>query len=140
MEPSRTSLASRTHFEVLGFGLKGQVPGLETSSSRKLPCPWPRTALCSLKDQNLAGKCQKPCGKFARTFFCFFGDRLKKNFEELFVLFCFWSTLAPVFLILGLSRGSETWGGGGEIQYIPLNILTVSLPIFEYGLHLLLPQ
>ena len=32
VESSRTSLASRTHFEVLGLGL-------EASSPRKLPCP-----------------------------------------------------------------------------------------------------
>ena len=39
VESSRTSLASRTHFEVLG--LEGQVLGLglEASSPRKLPCP-----------------------------------------------------------------------------------------------------
>ena len=34
---SRTS--SRTHFEVLGLGLEGQVLGLEASSPRKLACP-----------------------------------------------------------------------------------------------------
>ena len=44
VESSRTSLASRTssrtHFEVLGLGLEGQVHGLglEASSPRKLPC------------------------------------------------------------------------------------------------------
>ena len=32
VESSRTSLASRTHFQVLGLGL-------EASSPRKLPCP-----------------------------------------------------------------------------------------------------
>ena len=37
VESSRTSLASRTHFEVLG--LEGQVLGLEASSPRKLDCP-----------------------------------------------------------------------------------------------------
>ena len=41
VEFSRKSLASRTHFEVLGLGLEGQVLGLglEASSPRKLPCP-----------------------------------------------------------------------------------------------------
>ena len=41
VESSRTSLASRTHFEVLGLGLEGQVHGLglEASSPRKLACP-----------------------------------------------------------------------------------------------------
>ena len=40
MESSRTSLASRTDFEVLGLGLEGQVLGLglETQSPRKLAC------------------------------------------------------------------------------------------------------
>ena len=40
VESSRTSLASRTHFEVLGLGLEGQVLGLglEASSPRKLAC------------------------------------------------------------------------------------------------------
>ena len=39
----RTSLALRTHFEVLG--LEGQVLGLETSSPQKLRCLRSRTAL-----------------------------------------------------------------------------------------------
>ena len=45
VEFSRTSLASRTssrtHFEVLGLGLEGQVLGLglEASSPGKLACP-----------------------------------------------------------------------------------------------------
>ena len=40
VESSRTSLASRTRFKVLG--LEGQVLGLglEASSPRKFPCPW----------------------------------------------------------------------------------------------------
>ena len=39
VESSRTSLASRTDFEVLGLDLEGQVLGLEASSPRKLACP-----------------------------------------------------------------------------------------------------
>ena len=39
VESATTSLASRTHFEVLGLGLEGQVLGLWASSSRKLACP-----------------------------------------------------------------------------------------------------
>ena len=38
VESSRTSLALRTQFEVLGLGL-------EASKSSKMPCPRPRTAL-----------------------------------------------------------------------------------------------
>ena len=37
VESSRTSLASKIHFEVLG--LEDQVLGLEASSPRKLACP-----------------------------------------------------------------------------------------------------
>ena len=68
VESSRTSLASRTHFQVLG---------LEASS----PWPWPRSlrsskiALSSARGQhyflnrwNFVGKRQKPRGKFAKTF------------------------------------------------------------------------
>ena len=39
VESFRTSLASRTHFEVLGLGLEGQVLGLEALGPRKLACP-----------------------------------------------------------------------------------------------------
>ena len=41
MESSKTSLASRTHFEVLGLGLEDHVYGLglEASSHGKLFCP-----------------------------------------------------------------------------------------------------
>ena len=41
VESLRTSLASRTHFEVLGFGLEAQVLGLgrETFKSSKTSCP-----------------------------------------------------------------------------------------------------
>ena len=42
--------------------------------------------------------CTSPKKKFWKTFFS--GDRLKKNFEDLF----FWRTLARVFLVLGLER------------------------------------
>ena len=41
MDSSRSSLASRTHFEVLGIGLglNAQVLGLEPYKSLKMPCP-----------------------------------------------------------------------------------------------------
>ena len=45
VESSRKSLASRTHFEVPGIGLKGQAPSLEACKFLKMPCPQPRTAL-----------------------------------------------------------------------------------------------
>ena len=112
VESSRTSLASRTHFEVLG---------LEASSPRKL-------ASCRLEDstvswtvkilltnaRNLAENLQRP------FLFSLRGDRLKKIFEDLFRLkkifetffeiawknflktFFFWRTLASVSLVLGL--------------------------------------
>ena len=100
MESSRTSLAWRTHFEVLGLGLEGQVLrlGLEASSSRKLACFWIVKILWS------AGKIS------FKTFFR--GDRSKNFCEDLFFFlfwrspFCedlfFWRALALVSLVLGL--------------------------------------
>ena len=128
VESSRMSLASRT------------------SSPQTLPCPqledfglwslWPRSlksskiALSSARGQhyflnrwNFVGKRQKPCRKFAKTFFCFPQVEIawKKLFEDLFCLkkkiwgpffefawkkilkTFFWRTLAPVSLA---SRGS----------------------------------
>ena len=70
--------SSRTHFEVNGLGLEGQVLGLclEASSPRKLPCP-------RLEDSTffeLLKSCRSP--KIWRLFF--------------------WRTLALVSLVLGL--------------------------------------
>ena len=85
MESSRTSLASRTSsrtdFEILGLGLKGQVLGLEASSPRKLACPRleDSTIFWNVKILWSAWKI------FWKTFFS--GDRLKNFCEELF--FCF---------------------------------------------------
>ena len=129
VQSSRMSLASRTslrtHFEVLGLGLEGQVLGLalEASSPQKLACP-------RLEDSTIFWivKILWSAWKiFWKTFFC--GDRLK-NFcedlpfffwrspekffcEDLFFFwrspekfFCedlfFWRALALVSLVLGL--------------------------------------
>ena len=75
---SRTS--SRTHFEVLGLGLEGQVLGLglEALSPRKLACP-------RLEDSSIFWivKILWSARKiFWKTFFC--GDRLKNFCEDLF--------------------------------------------------------
>ena len=72
VESSRTSLASRTHFEVLGLGLEGQVLGLglETLSPQKLPCP-------RLEDSTIFEQL-KPCWKTPET--------SRKIYEH---LFCF---------------------------------------------------
>ena len=74
MESSRTSLASRTHFEVLGLGL-------ETSSPRKLACPRleDSTIFWNVKILWSAWKI------FWKTFFS--GDRLKNFCEDLFFFF-----------------------------------------------------
>ena len=99
VESSRTSLASRTssrtHFEVLGLGLEGQVfgLGLEASNPRKLACP-------RLEDSTIFWivKILWSAWKiFWKTFFC--GDCLKNFCEDLFF---FWRALAFVFLVLGL--------------------------------------
>ena len=82
MESSRTSLASRTHFKVLGLGLglEGQVLGLdlEASSPQKLACPRleDSTIFWTVKILWSARKI------FWKTFFC--GDRLKNFSEDLF--------------------------------------------------------
>ena len=76
MESSRTSLASRTHFEVLG--LEGQVLGLEASSPRKLGCP-------RLEDSSISWIVKilwSAWKNFWKTFSC--GDRLKSFSEDLF--------------------------------------------------------
>ena len=91
VESSRTSLASRTssrtHFEVLGLGLEGQVLGfgLEASSPRKLACP-------RLGNSTIFWnvKILRSPEKFLWRLF-FFGDRLKNFCEDLFF---FWRALA----------------------------------------------
>ena len=79
VKSSRTS--SRTHFEVLGLGLEGQVLGLglEASSPRKLACP-------RLEDSTIFWivKILWSAWKiFRKTFIC--GDRLKNFCEDLFI-------------------------------------------------------
>ena len=77
MESSRTFLAlrtsSRTHFEVLGLDLKGQVLRLylEASSPRKLPCPQPRTALF-FETLKFCGKTPETLRKICGDLFCLF--------------------------------------------------------------------
>ena len=106
MESSRTSLAerssSRTHFEVLVLGLKGQVLSLEASSPRKLPCPrlGDSTFLEPLK---FSWKTSKILRKSCEDPFLFsaVGDRLK---NLVFLKTFFLRTLAPVSFVLGLEH------------------------------------
>ena len=74
--------SSRTHFEVLGLGLEGQVLGfgLEASSPRKCPVHGSRTALFF----ELLKFCVALEKFFGKRFFC--GDRLKNFCEDLFFL------------------------------------------------------
>ena len=99
VESSTTSLASRTHFEVLGLGL-------EASSPRKLPCP-------RLEDRLFFEwlKFCRSAKNFISSPFFFFGDRLKQIFEDLFFrrspgknfeAVFFWRARAFVSLVLGL--------------------------------------
>ena len=94
----------RTHFEVLGLGLEGQVLGLglEASSPRKLACP-------RLEDSTIFWfvKILWSAWKiFWKTFFP--GDRLKNFCEDLFFFgellrLCPWSlALASSIPVLGL--------------------------------------
>ena len=85
MESSRTSLASRTDFEVLGLGLEGQVLGLglEASSPRKLACP-------RLEDSTIFWKVKILWSGWKIFWKAFFrGNRLKNFCEDLFFFF-FW--------------------------------------------------
>ena len=101
-----TSLAlrtsSRTHFDVLGLGLEGQVLGLEASSPRKLACP-------RLEDSSIFWIVKilwSGWKIFLKTFFR--GDRLKNFCEDLFfygehLRLCPWSlALASSIPVLGL--------------------------------------
>ena len=95
----RTSLASRTHFEVLGLGLENFLKSfhfevLLKSFHFEVLVLGLRTALFF--------KWLKSC-RSAKKRFCkpFFLDRRKKNFEDLFL----WKTLAFVTLVLGLGLG-----------------------------------
>ena len=109
MESSKTSLASRTHFEVLGLGH-------EASSPRKLPCP-------RLEDSTIfeplkfRWKTPETLRKICKDLFLVSSSRdcLKKIFSRPF--FFFWKTLASVSLALA-SRGSVL-GLGLELFLCP---------------------
>ena len=81
MESSRTFLASRTHFEVLG--LEGQVLGLglEASRPRKLACPRLEDSIIFWIVKILWSAWKI----FWKRFFC--GDRLKNFWEDLFFFY-----------------------------------------------------
>ena len=70
MESWRTSFASRTHFEVLGLGLEGQVLGLEASSPRKYPVLGSRTALF-FEQLKFCWKMPETSRKICKYLFCF---------------------------------------------------------------------
>ena len=96
VESSRTSLASRTHFEVLGLGLEGQVLGLglETSSPRKLACP-------RLEDSSIFWNVKILWSAWKIVWKTFFrGDRVKNFWEDLFFFFFLeiaWKILVKTF-------------------------------------------
>ena len=85
VESSRTSLALRTHFEVLGLGL-------EASSPQKLACPRleDSTIFWNVKILWSAWKI------FWKTFFS--GDRLKNFCEDLFFFFFFFEIAWKIFV------------------------------------------
>ena len=99
MESSRTSLASRTssrtHFEVLGLGLKA-------SSPRKLPCPWLEDSTI-FEPLKFRWKTPETLRKICKDLFLGF---LKYRSPEKSILktFFFWRALASVSLVLGLNR------------------------------------
>ena len=100
VESSRTSLASRTHFEVLGLGLEGQVLGLglEASSPRKLACS-------RLEDSTI-------------FILLKFGGALEKFFERRVFLEIAWNTFCEDLFFfwraLALVSSSVARGGGSS--------------------------
>ena len=106
VEISRTSLASRTHFEILGLEI--QVLGLEGSSPQKLHCP-------RLEDSTfleLLKCCKAPEKFFGKRFFS--GDCWKFFIRTFFlestcacVLLCPWpwEGLSLIGAVLGLGLG-----------------------------------
>ena len=96
VESSRTSLASRTHFEVLGLGL-------EASSPRKLACP-------RLEDSTIFWivKILWSAWKIVwKTFFC--GDRLKNFCEDLFFFEIAWKIFVKTFFFFLRSPEKFLW-------------------------------
>ena len=97
VEFSRTSLASRTssktHFEVLGFGLESQVLGHDLEHS----CPWPRDSLSSeglsLASDFFCVLGLEPCVLDSTSdCYCFdicFSLRITENLRPFFVRFFF---------------------------------------------------
>ena len=71
VESSRTSLASRTHFEVLGLKDSSPWPWPRSLKSSKIGLSSARGQHYFLNSWNFVGKRQKPRGKFANTFFVF---------------------------------------------------------------------
>ena len=87
---SRTS--SRTHFELLGLGLKA-------SSPRKLLCPRLEDSTFFRTVEILLENVRKLAENLRRTFLCPpIGDHVNKFFKDLFL----WITPAPLSLVLGL--------------------------------------
>ena len=106
-ESSRTSLASRTHFEVLG---------LEASSPRKLPCPrledrtiiW-TAEIKSENPRNLAENLRRPFFVFReRPFFEIAWKTFLKTFFLEYLRLCPWPRNFFVFLALASSLVSTT--------------------------------
>ena len=88
MESLRTSLASRTHFEVLGF--EGQVLGLgldlEASSPRKLSCPRLEDSTIFWTVKIFLENAQNLAENMRRTFlYSSFGDSRKKFLKTFFL-------------------------------------------------------
>ena len=80
MESSRTSLASRTHFEIIELGL-------EASSPQKLPFPRSRTALFFEPVKKLLENVRNLTENLRKPFLCsLIGDRLNNFLKTYFFL------------------------------------------------------
>ena len=132
VESSKTSLASRTssrtHFEVLGLGLEGQVLGLglEASSPRKLAC-WP--VLGSRTE--LIFELLKFCGA------------LEKFFRKRFFVVIAWKIFVKTFFFFWRSPEKFLWRPffffGEHLRLCPWSLaLASSIPVL--GLESVCPQ
>ena len=94
VESSRTSLVSRTHFEVFGLGLESlKSLKIALSSAREQHFFWIVEILFE-NAKNLAENLED------LFLFSSFGDCLKILFKDVF----FWRSLAPVCLVFGIEH------------------------------------
>ena len=129
----RTSLASRTHFEVLVLGLKSQVLGLASKPQVLENCLVLslRTTLFFWTTKILLENARNLAENLRRPFLCSsVGDRLKNLFEDVFIFFFFANRLKKIFGNLFLDRQKKFWRPFFWRTFLPV-FLTSSIPVLS---------